>query len=208
MPRRSAPRNDMQKHAAACGCNCVVPWQIRDALRMRPKCCYFAMPHRRRSGLSRRSAPRNDSGGDVTAPQCPAPADTWHVFAHLARQTFLHPQTRYRLQHVIASQCAHWRGNPRLRRETLQIGNPQGKSVALFRIRLRYCSPPCPTARVTDCHVAPLLAMTCRNMQLPAVATAWCHGKSVALFRIRLRYCSPHALPQELRIATSLRSSQ
>ena len=34
--------------------------QIRDALRMRPKCCYFAMPHRRRSGLPRRFAPRND----------------------------------------------------------------------------------------------------------------------------------------------------
>ena len=90
---------------------------------------------------------------------------------------------------VIANQCAHWCGNPRLRRETLQIGNPQGKSVALFRIRLRYCSPPCPTARVTDCHVAPLLAMTCRNMQLPAVATAWCHGKFVTLSRIRLRRC-------------------
>ena len=25
LPRRCAPRNDMQKHAAVCGCNCVVP---------------------------------------------------------------------------------------------------------------------------------------------------------------------------------------
>ena len=25
LPRRFAPRNDMQKHAAVCGCNCVVP---------------------------------------------------------------------------------------------------------------------------------------------------------------------------------------
>ena len=34
---RPAPRNDMQKHAAVCGCNYVVPWQIRYALRICPK---------------------------------------------------------------------------------------------------------------------------------------------------------------------------
>ena len=173
LPRRFAPRNDMQKLAAcphntwalpgccrkaslqpltparlqhviannvlatadtrqisACHCEpvrtlvwqsaspqkCLASWQLfgqtRYALRICPKYCFPLCATARRSGLSRRSAPRNDSGGDVTAPQCPAPADTWHVFAHLARQTFLHPQTRYRLQHVIANQCAHWCGNP------------------------------------------------------------------------------------------------
>ena len=33
-----------------------------------------------------------------------------------------------------------------------------------FRIRLRHCPPPCPTAGNTDCPIAPLLAMTCRNL--------------------------------------------
>ena len=65
------------------------------------------------------------------------------------------------------------------RREAWQVGCCLGKFVALSRIRLRRCFLLCATAGVTDCHVAPLLAMTCRNMQLPAVATAWCHGKFV-----------------------------
>ena len=80
-------------------------------------------------GLPRRFAPRNDSGGGVIAPQCLAPADTRHVSAHLAHQTFLPPLTHARLLnvtanhvpapahtsfllHVIANQCAHWCGNP------------------------------------------------------------------------------------------------
>ena len=40
--------------------------------------------------------------------------------------------------------------------------------------------------RVTDCHVASLLAMTCRNMRLSAVATAWCQA-NLSRFRIRPR---------------------
>ncbi len=46
------------------------------------------------------------------------------VFSMSLRATFLQPHTRLFLQHVIANQCAHWCGNPRPRRETLQIGNP------------------------------------------------------------------------------------
>ena len=115
-------------------------------------------------GLPRRFAPRNDSGGGVIAPQCLAPADTRHVSAHLAHQTFLHPLTRLCLQHVIANQCAHWCGNPHPRRETWQTGTTLGKFVVLFRICPRRCFPLCCAARRTDCHVASLLAMTCRNL--------------------------------------------
>ena len=35
-----------------------------------------------------------------------------------------------------------------------------GEFAALFRIRRKYCPPPCPAAGVTDCRVASLLAMT------------------------------------------------
>ena len=65
------------------------------------------------------------------------------------------------------------------RREAWQVGCCLGKFVTLSRIRLRRCFLLCATAGEADCPVAPLLAMTCRNMQLPAVATAWCHGKFV-----------------------------
>ena len=41
-----------------------------------------------------------------------------------------------------------------------------------------------PCRRVTDCHVAPLLAMTCCNMHLPAWQGRFPSGKFVALFRI------------------------
>ena len=78
--------------------------------------------------------------------------------------TYLQPRTPTRLQHVIANQCAHWCGNPRPRRETWQVGTTFGKSVALFRIRPKYCFLSCPAAGDADCHVASLLAMTCRNM--------------------------------------------
>ena len=55
---------------------------------------------------------------------------------------------------------AHTCGNPFPRRETWQVGNTLGKSVALFRIRPKYRFLLCPAARRTDCHVASLLAMT------------------------------------------------
>ena len=61
--------------------------------------------------MSRRFAPRNDRGGGVIASQCLAPADTRHVSARLARRVLAHAHTSF-LLHVIASQCAHWRGNP------------------------------------------------------------------------------------------------
>ncbi len=118
-------------------------------------------------------------GGDVLAP-----AGTLPRSAHLARQTSLHPRTPTRLLHVIANQCAHWCGNPRPRRETRQAGTTSGKSAALSRIRPKYYFLLCPAARSTDCHVAPLLAMTCCNMHLSAWQGRFPSGKFVALFRI------------------------
>ena len=76
----------------------------------------------------------------------------------------MHPQPHHRLLHVIANQCAHWCGNPHPRRETWQTGTTLGKFVVLFRICPRRCFPLCCAARRTDCHVASLLAMTCRNL--------------------------------------------
>ena len=44
-----------------------------------------------------------------------------------------------------------------------------GQIRSRLRIRPKYCFPSCCTARVTDCHVASLLAMTCRNLQCVCV---------------------------------------
>ncbi len=249
MPRRFAPRNDMQKHAACQHSNDVVPgefaalfrirpkycfllcpaagvtdchvasllamteggrpctrrnasvfsmslrtsahtcgnpfspqgsltsWhyfgQIRNALRICPKYCFLLCPAARRCGLPRRFAPRNDRGG-----------------------TSLHPLARLCLLHVIANQCAHWCGNPFPRRGTWQVGSTSGKFVALFRICLRHCSLVCAAARRTDCHVASLLAMTCRNMRRVSTAMTWCQANSqhFSVFARSTAFC--YALPQ------------
>ena len=90
------------------------------------------------------------------------------------------------------------------RREAWQVGCCLGKFVALSRIRLRCCFLLCATAGEADCHVAPLLAMTCRNMQLPAVATAWCHGKFAGGCVFALSTAFRYTLPQGGRIVPSL----
>ena len=54
----------------------------------------------------------------------------------------------------------------------------RANSYALSRIRLRHCPLPCPTAGEADCPVAPLLAMTCRN--LPPVRTIPGHCRCTA----------------------------
>ena len=97
LPRRFAPRNDMQKHASVRMARTLSEWQIRCAFRI---------------------------------PQASPP---------------LQPRTPTRLQHVIANQCAHWCGNPRLRRETGQVGCCLGKFVTLSvfaqRIAFRFVLP-------------------------------------------------------------------
>ena len=58
---------------------------------------------------------------------------------------------------LVSPRC----GNPHPRRETWQAGNCSGKSVPPTNSPKVLLFPP-PTARSTDCRVAPLLAMTCR----------------------------------------------
>ena len=103
-----------------------------------------------------------------------------------------------------------------------------------LRICLRCCFPFCITARRTDCHVAALLAMTRGEALAPAdtCPSSACHCEPVRtlvrqsaspqrnfanwqfLGQIRKSCVFAQsiafrfALPQELRIATSLRSSQ
>ena len=101
----------------------------------------------------------------------------------------MHSQARLRLLHVIANQCAHWCGNPFSPQRSLASWHYFGQiRGTLSRIRLRHCPPSCPTAGVTDCHVASLLAMTCRN--LLRVRTARTHlGRNVVHFT-RARRCA------------------
>ena len=141
--------------------------------------------------MPRRSAPRNDSGGDVTAPQCPAPADTWHVFAHLARQTFLHPQTRYRLQHVIANQCAHWCGNPFSPQRSLASGLLFGQIRDALRMRPKCCYFAMPHRRRSGLsrRSAP------RNDMQKHAACQQLHGPGAGQIRWRLRFRTKHCFP-------------
>ena len=111
-----------------------------------------------------------------------------HLLLVLANHP-LHPQKRTRLLHVIANQCAHWCGNPFSPQRSLASWHYFGQiRGTLSRIRLRHCPPSCPTAGVTDCHVASLLAMTGKN--LLRVRTARTHlGRNVVHFT-RARRCA------------------
>ncbi len=264
LPRRFAPRNDMQKHAACQHGNDVVPGEFAALFRIRRKYCPPPCPAARRCGLPRRFAPRNDRQKFALCPRLPGgtagkrsctrrnasvfsmslrtsahtgvairipagkpsklvllQANPYALFrirpkycfllCSAARRcglprrfaprndrggTSLHPLTRLCLLHVIANQCAHWCGNPRPRRGTWQVGSTSGKFVALFRICLRHCSLVCAAARRTDCHVASLLAMTCRNMRRVSTAMTWCQANSqhFSVFARSTAFC--YALPQ------------
>ena len=58
LPRRSAPRNDRQKHVAVRVGNYAFRGEIRHAFRIRPKDCFSFCPTARRTDC--RFAPRND----------------------------------------------------------------------------------------------------------------------------------------------------
>ena len=60
LPRRFAPRNDMQKHAACQHGNDVVPGEFAALFRIRPKYYFLLCSAARRCGLPRPFAPRND----------------------------------------------------------------------------------------------------------------------------------------------------
>ena len=113
------------------------------------------MPHRRRSGLPRRFAPRNDM-------QKPAA-------------------------------CPHE-----------QLRAAMANSYVLFRIRPKYYFLLCPAAGVTDCRVALLLAMTCRNLPPVRMNNYVLPWQICYAFRIRLRHCSllrPTAGEADCRVA-------
>ena len=112
--------------------------------------------------------------------------------AYLSHQTPLQPQIPCRLQHVIANQCAHWCGNPRPRQKggTLQL--PPGAHTPAKSVIANQCAHWCgnPHPRRETWQVG----CCCGKFVTPdefAQSTAFC--------------C---ALPQRIRIATSLRSSQ
>ena len=71
LPRRFAPRNDMQKHAACQHGNDVVPGEFAALFRIRRKYCPPPCPAARRCGLPRRFAPRNDRQKFALCPRLP-----------------------------------------------------------------------------------------------------------------------------------------
>ena len=102
------------------------------------------------------------------------------------------------LLHVIASQCAHWCGNPFSPQRSLASWLLFGQIRCAFRICPKCSFSFCGTARSTDCHVASLLAMTCRNLQrvrackdaLPGKpVTAYVFAQGAACFLLPLRGC-------------------
>ena len=123
---------------------------------------------------------------------------------HVIANHPLHPQKRTRLLHVIANQCAHWCGNPFSPQRSLASWHYFGQiRGTLSRIRLRHCPPSCPTAGVTDCHVASLLAMTSVNLTRISNSATVCWvqpfptGNPLALAHT----CPPSACPCEPPLA-------
>ena len=128
------------------------------------------------------------------------------------RTSVFHPRTPAHLLHVIASQCAHWRGNPSSPQRDFASWYYLGRIRTHLRIRPKYCSFLRPAAGVTDCHVASLLAMTCRNLQRACVgkgamtgqnlrrstlASMSCRGKLAAAYKFAWEhvFVSAHTCP-------------
>ena len=108
---------------------------------------------------------------------------------------FLGPAVRLpaRFMDVIANQCAHlW-----------QSASPQGNLAGwqylgrirdTLRIRPKYCFSFCTAARSTDCHVASLLAMTCRNLPRVRIIPGHCRytaGKPPCTRKSASSFCIP-----------------
>ena len=169
--------------------------------------------------MSHRSAPRNDMQKFATCPQ-----NSWALPVY-CRKMSLHPLTHLRLLHTLRAPrpcnrrrvtvfcmslrtSAHTCGNPFSPQRSLASRYYFGQIRSTFRIRPKYCFLPRLTAGVTDCHVAPLLAMTCRKRQRAGGCNDVVPGEFVTRFVFALGTALRHAPPQELRIVPSLRSSQ
>ena len=117
-------------------------------------------------------------------------------------------QVRTHLPGLSLRTSAHTCGNPFSPQGSLASWYYFGEIRSTFRIRPKYCFLPRLTAGVTDCHVAPLLAMTCRKRQRAGGCNDVVPGEFVTRFVFALGTALRHASPQELRIVPSLRSSQ
>ena len=174
MPRRFAPRNDMLKFAA---CPHMQERHIKQT------CSVYAFS---------------------LAPHLLAPAETHPPSACHCE---LRPCTRARLPAFCMSlrTSAHTGVAIRFpRREAWQVGCCLGKFVTLSRIRLRRCFLLCATAGEADCPVAPLLAMTCRNMRRVSSCTDLVLGKFAGGCVFALSTAFRYTLPQGGRIVPSL----
>ena len=136
----------------------------------------------------------------------------------------MHPLTPARLLHVIANQCAHWRGNPpppcpwcpaqkRPCKRTyatafcmsLRTSAHTGVAIRVPWLR-RSTLHHCPAARIpTKLVIANQCAHWCGNPFSPQrnLASRLYFGRIRDALRIRPKFCSFYALPQEKRIATS-----
>ena len=68
-----------------------------------------------------------------------------------------------------------------------------GQIRSAFRIRLKCYSLLCPTAGETDCHVASLLAMTCRRLLPVRIAPGYCRKAPLPRRRVSVFSMSLHA---------------
>ena len=71
----------------------------------------FSWRFLRGRGLPRRFAPRNDRGEVSSRPSALQPQTRFCLLHVIASHVLAHAHTSF-LLHVIANQCAHWRGNP------------------------------------------------------------------------------------------------
>ena len=134
----------------------------------------------------------------MTVGEVLAPVDTPCLLHTLRAPTSLHSRTTY------PSSACHCEP---VRTLVWQSASPQGNLAnwryfrqirSTSRIRPKYYFLSCLTAGSTDCHVAPLLAMTCRSLPrvrackdaLPGKpVTAYVFAKGAACFLLPLRGC-------------------
>ena len=153
------------------------------------------MPYRKEYGLSRRCAPRNDSGGGPCtraralpsachcepvqngnrgAPVRPGEGDA----AKRLKPWLFSGKAGAKDAQLVSPRC----GNPFSPQGNLASWLLFGQIRDALRIRLKRCFLPCTAAGVTDCPAASLLAMTCRGQRRFCVRKEVLPGESVTTF--------------------------
>ena len=141
LPRRFAPRNDMQKHAACQHGNDVVPGEFAALFRICLRHCSLVCAAARRTDCHVASLLAMTEGGR------PCTREHLSVFS-MSLRTSAHTGVAIRIPAEKPGKLVLLQANP----------------YALFRIRPKYYFLLCPAARRTDCRVASLLAMTGKNL--------------------------------------------